>query len=382
MFKRSRRRTPMTTASSKRKLLKLCTALFAATVFITFQGFGEGLQSQQVMEQNNSSARDNNSPVPSSDPSPKPPSPPPGPDVKVIFDTDMATDVDDAGALAVLHALADNGEVEILGVLHNTGYPYSVGCIDVINTFYGRPDIPIGAYKGSFEKGTTGRYAKKVAIEFPSDIKNHNSVPSAVSVYRKILAKAEDNSVTVVTVGFLINLRDLLASSPDEISPLSGKALVTKTVKHLVVMGGQFPSGKEFNLSARGIGPVAKEALDNWPSSISFTGNEIGNKIPSGRGMSSASRSNPVRRAYEHYYDGKAQNRWSWDQTAVILAVRGLGGENGFPQYWKSVNKGHNKMNSNGSNKWQNLPDADHEYIVRKMSNSQMSGVIEELMLQ
>ena len=34
--------------------------------------------------------------------------------VKVIFDTDMETDCDDAGALAVLHTLADRDECEIL----------------------------------------------------------------------------------------------------------------------------------------------------------------------------------------------------------------------------------------------------------------------------
>jgi len=37
----------------------------------------------------------------------------------VILDTDMLTDCDDAGALAMLHALADAGEVRILGVVLN-----------------------------------------------------------------------------------------------------------------------------------------------------------------------------------------------------------------------------------------------------------------------
>lgn len=37
--------------------------------------------------------------------------------VKIIFDTDMHTDCDDAGALAVLHALADNWECDILAVI-------------------------------------------------------------------------------------------------------------------------------------------------------------------------------------------------------------------------------------------------------------------------
>ncbi|MEK7753907.1 MAG: nucleoside hydrolase, partial [Acidobacteriota bacterium] len=36
--------------------------------------------------------------------------------VPVIFDTDMGNDIDDALALAVLHALESRGEAKILGV--------------------------------------------------------------------------------------------------------------------------------------------------------------------------------------------------------------------------------------------------------------------------
>ena len=43
--------------------------------------------------------------------------------VRLIFDTDMANDCDDAGALAVLHALADLGEVEILAIVTNRKDP-------------------------------------------------------------------------------------------------------------------------------------------------------------------------------------------------------------------------------------------------------------------
>ena len=39
--------------------------------------------------------------------------------VPIIFDTDMDNECDDAGALAVLHALADEGEAEILAVVTN-----------------------------------------------------------------------------------------------------------------------------------------------------------------------------------------------------------------------------------------------------------------------
>ena len=37
--------------------------------------------------------------------------------VSLIFDTDMAPDYDDVGAMAVLHALADSGEVDILATV-------------------------------------------------------------------------------------------------------------------------------------------------------------------------------------------------------------------------------------------------------------------------
>lgn len=65
--------------------------------------------------------------------------------VKIIFDTDMITDFDDVGALACLHALADAGECEILATVSSTRGNASVGAIEVINHYYGRSDLPVGA---------------------------------------------------------------------------------------------------------------------------------------------------------------------------------------------------------------------------------------------
>ena len=60
----------------------------------------------------------------------------------------MSIDVDDVGAMCAAHALADLGEAEIAAVIHDTGLFTGVGAISVINDYYGRPDIPIGAYRG------------------------------------------------------------------------------------------------------------------------------------------------------------------------------------------------------------------------------------------
>ena len=69
--------------------------------------------------------------------------------VKLILDTDMSGDCDDAGALALLHALADRGECEILAVVTNRRdlTDASAAAVDAINTYYGRGDIPIGTDK-------------------------------------------------------------------------------------------------------------------------------------------------------------------------------------------------------------------------------------------
>ena len=50
--------------------------------------------------------------------------------------------------LCTAHALADLGEVDIKAIVHDTGYASGVGAISVINAYYGRDYIPIGAYRG------------------------------------------------------------------------------------------------------------------------------------------------------------------------------------------------------------------------------------------
>lgn len=68
--------------------------------------------------------------------------------VKVIFDTDMYTDIDDVGALACLHAMADAGECEILATVSCTRDCMSIAMCEIVNSYYGSPDIPVGCTKG------------------------------------------------------------------------------------------------------------------------------------------------------------------------------------------------------------------------------------------
>ena len=75
-----------------------------------------------------------------------------GAPVPLIIDTDMSTDCDDVGALCIAHAMMNKGEAELIAVVHNTGLNTGVGAVSVINQYYGRPDIPVGAYIGPYDR--------------------------------------------------------------------------------------------------------------------------------------------------------------------------------------------------------------------------------------
>src|SRR5690349_14556009 len=169
--------------------------------------------------------------------------------VSVIFDTDIGPDIDDVGAMAMLHAFADNGEARILGVMSCNPNQWTAPAIDVLNTYFGRGDLPIGAPKnGGVIIGNWYDWAEKLVPTYPHNLDSTSYAMDAVAAYRKLLAAQPDSSVTIVTVGFLTNLKNLLASPKDEFSNLTGKQLVAKKVKQLVSMAGKFPQGKEFNL--------------------------------------------------------------------------------------------------------------------------------------
>ena len=98
----------------------------------------------------------------------------------IIFDTDMDSDCDDVGALAMLHVLADRGEAEILATMVSSRNEWSPACVDAINTFYGRGDLPIGCpQKGGATKPS--KYARAIAERFPQDVGPADKVPDAMT---------------------------------------------------------------------------------------------------------------------------------------------------------------------------------------------------------
>ena len=85
----------------------------------------------------------------------------------VIFDTDMGNDIDDALALAMLHALSDRGECELIGVTLTNAHPAAVPYIQAINRFYGRGDLPVGAAIKELKDGANVGYMRAALHDAP-----------------------------------------------------------------------------------------------------------------------------------------------------------------------------------------------------------------------
>jgi hypothetical protein len=173
----------------------------------------------------------------------------PGKPVPIIFDSDMGPDYDDVGAITLLHALADSGQATILATMASTNFEGVAAVMNAFNTYFKRSGTPVGVPKGkAVGLRDFQHWTDSIIANYPHDINSNAEARDAIDVYRQVLANQPDNSVTIVTVGFLTNLANLQNSASDKWSKLNGKELIKKKVKLLVCMAGIFPKGKEFNV--------------------------------------------------------------------------------------------------------------------------------------
>jgi inosine-uridine nucleoside N-ribohydrolase len=297
--------------------------------------------------------------------------------VSIIFDTDLGPDYDDVGALAILHAMADSGKVRILATLASNKNELVGPSINVINTYFNRPNIPIGAPKGpGVSLGCSQHWSDSIVARYLHKLRSTSDAPDAVKIYRQILSSQPDHSVTIVTVGFLTNLSDLLKSKADNFSELDGLQLVGKKVRRLVSMAGSFPEGREFNVYNDSI--ASQNVFGKWPGEVIFTGFEIGERIFTGlRLIASPLKNSPVKDVFRISIPLSAEDingRKSWDETAVIIAVYG-------PEPFFNLVRGKIVVMENGSNQWENDINGSQFYVTWKMPVEELTRFIEDRMI-
>ncbi|MEJ6579758.1 MAG: nucleoside hydrolase [Akkermansiaceae bacterium] len=300
--------------------------------------------------------------------------------VRVIFDTDMGGDCDDVGALFVLHGALELGEVDLLATMGCVSSDAIAPAIDGINTWFGRPGIPVGTLKdpGLLEGP---HYTEELAKHYPGRLPRSKDYPDAVRLYREVLAAQPDQSVIIVAVGPLRNIANLLESGADAVSDLDGAGLVERKVKRLDIMGGKYPpqpskDAKDAEWNFAQCARSAAKVCEDWPTPILFNG-EGGSTLSGRRATYEMPEHNPLTMAYTLYPgSGYGGDRMSWDPISCLVTVRGA------EPWYEVVGGGRNVVDpGTGSNRWQQVEGGRHSYLVLKSKKVEVEAVLEDYLV-
>ncbi|KAL6246765.1 hypothetical protein RBB50_006072 [Rhinocladiella similis] len=315
----------------------------------------------------------------------------------IIIDTDLFGDVDDVGALTIANVLHNCGLADLKGIAINTPSQYGAPAASAICSYFGNENVPVAALRpitnASFFDDwdyVRGEYASKVAYNWPGSLTNASLAPTPVELYRSILASADNSSLHIISIGFLTNLADLLRSEADDVSPLNGTELLTSKVSELVVMGGRYPSGWEYNFGGTDPNSTAY-VIEHWPKTvpITFSGGELGSTIFSGqRPLEEApSESLPVS-AYQWYVGRGSVTRETWDPITVLYGILGLDKFTKlgvWPMLAYANEYGYNTITaSNGSNAWVNDTSVTNQHWLKLadgVTNTSMAWLIDNFLI-
>lgn len=253
----------------------------------------------------------------------------------VIYDTDLCSSADDLFALEMFYRYEDEGRCRLLGVMVDREGERNAAFADVMNTYFGHGDVPVGLVRdGIKEPKVWIDYAHVADTKdgdgqpmFGRSIADYSALPDGWRLYRRLLAAQPDHSVSIVSVGFVTCLAQLLQSAPDSYSSLSGVELVRQKVKCIYLQGGVFGEAEEpdFNF-AQGL-TFAKTFFQKWPQEVDmvFLPMEAGQDVEYTPEQVIADVSwtdaHPIKQVYMQCDCNTGQRMW--DVMPVVQAVGG-----------------------------------------------------------
>jgi len=254
-----------------------------------------------------------------------------------IFDTDMGNDVDDLLAqILLIRGLAGTPGRWGAAVV-NKGNRLAPAFVDLVNRYYDCPGIPIGwcSCGPTPEDAAIGEngFLRPVLERLGPDLLDYEpdrkEWPDAVAVLRRTLAEASNHSVVYISIGFTTILAGLLASPPDQYSPLTGRELVHSKVRFVSMMAGEFghiDRGGQPHPEHNIVGDIesALSVMSMLPAPLFFSGFEVGERFlfPGFRIAEAFAEhpDHPLRLSYG-LYKGFGHDRPLWDLTAVLFAL-------------------------------------------------------------
>jgi hypothetical protein len=285
--------------------------------------------------------------------------------VRIITDVDIGQDVDDVGALALLHHLADLGECQIIAMAHTFNEIAGAAGLSALNCFYGRPDIPIG-HTGNC---ASIDYYRTALAAFPNAV-GTTPLPSAKNVIRKALAESPDGSVVWYVQGPMTALNAVYNSASDSISPMTGEQLMRAKLRELVVLGGYLPGGgAEFDLTSD---PTASQVINQMVGfPITFQSFEVGATVLT---ISNQPVWSPVKESYRAFFASfGGVSRSSWGAEGLLYCVRGAGTDFTYSA------PGTHTVDVAGANTWTPGASGKHRYLVQAATDAAMITKIQTL---
>ena len=254
----------------------------------------------------------------------------------VILDTDIGSSTDDLFALEMLFRYDEQQLCRLLGVVVDREGETNADFADVLNTFFGHQDVPIGLVQDGIKNPKVWidyahvaymTEADGVTPMFPRTINQPEMRPDGYQLYRRLLSQQPDHSVSIVTTGFVTSLAQLLQSEADEYSTMNGVELVRQKVKCIYLQGGVFGNAEEpdFNF-AQGI-TFAQTFFELWPKEVDMVLSpmEVGQAVEytPEQVIADVSWTNrhPIKQVYMTCDCNTGQRMW--DPMCVIHAVEG-----------------------------------------------------------
>ena len=254
----------------------------------------------------------------------------------IILDTDIGSSTDDLITLMMLYRYQDLKRCRLLGVVVNREGEDYAACADVMNTYYGDGDTPIGLIRDGIKspavwidyKALPTHTDSNGELMFQRSIADYSTLPDGWQLYRQLLAAQPDHSVSILSIGFVTCLAQLLQSGPDEYSSLNGVELVRRKVKCIYIMGGVFGEAvesTEFNFG-QGIS-FAQTFFQLWPDDVDIimSPGEVGDGIEYLPEQVIADIDwtdiHPIKQVYMNYDCNTGQKMW--DPLTAINAVEG-----------------------------------------------------------
>ena len=277
--------------------------------------------------------------------------------IQMILDTDFGSSTDDLFAMMMLHHYMDEGLVDLKGVIVDREGVKNAELVDIFNTYYGHPNIPVGLERNGVKNPRcfipyNGVCDLKDAQGNPLFKRSHDltNCPEGYKLYRKLLSQAEDKSIVVVAIGFVTTISELFESGADEYSELNGLDLFGQKVKSVYIQSGRFESGD--SLSGYNMRAASKQSAifyDKLPKSVDLimSPSNIGdmmNYLPQDVlvDLSSAEK-NPIKSVYTNYTCDTGQRMW--DTNCLVNAVLGDEAYHMSPRGWvKFVDKGEESL--------------------------------------